>query len=115
MGLALKPKLNFCQEGKIMLNFIIGYLIAINILPMILIYIDYTFNLKIKEDILDFIYVIIALIGGSIGIIITSKMFMYKRDTKTMKNIVPLILLIEFLISFAVICKINGWNLFYIN
>ena len=37
-----------------MLNFIIGYLIVINILPMILIYVDYTFEIKIKEDVLNF-------------------------------------------------------------
>ena len=94
-----------------MLNIIIGYLIAINILPMILIYIDYTFNLKIKEDILDFIYVIIALIGGSIGIIIFSKMFMYKRDTKTMKWIVPLILFIQIVIALIIFSKVNGIEL----
>ena len=47
-----------------MLNFIIGYLIVINILPMILIYVDYTFEIKIKEDVLMFIYFLIGLIGG---------------------------------------------------
>lgn len=96
-----------------MLNFIIGYLIVINILPMILIYIDYTFNLKIKEDVLDFIYVIIALFGGSIGIIITSKMFMYKRDNKTIKRIVPLILFIEIVIGLIIFSKVN--NLKWLN
>ena len=91
-----------------MFNIIMGYLIVINILPMILIYIDYTFNLKIKEDVLDFIYVVIALIGGSIGIIIFSKMFMYKRDTKTMKFIVPLILFIEIIIAFVIFSRVNN-------
>lgn len=97
-----------------MLNFIIGYLIVINILPMILIYIDYTFNLKIKEDVLDFIYLIIALLGGSIGIIITSKMFMYKRDNKTIKRIVPLILFIEIIIAFVIFSKVNNLDWFNI-
>ena len=91
-----------------MFNIIMGYLIVINILPMILIYIDYTFNLKIKEDVLDFIYGVIALIGGSIGIIIFSKMFMYKRDTKTMKFIVPLILFIEIIIAFVIFSRVNN-------
>ena len=95
-----------------MINFIIGYLIVINILPMILIYIDYTFNLKIKEDILDFIYIIIALFGGSIGIIITSKMFMYKRDDKTIKRIVPLILFIEIVIGLIIFSKVNNLKWF---
>lgn len=97
-----------------MLNFIIGYLIVINILPMILIYIDYTFNLKIKEDVLDFIYVVIALIGGSIGIIIFSKMFMYKRDNKTIKRIVPIILFIEIIIAFVIFSKVNNLDWFNI-
>ncbi len=97
-----------------MLNFIIGYLIVINILPMILIYIDYTFNLKIKEDVLDFIYLIIALLGGSIGIIITSKMFMYKRDNKTIKRIVPIILFIEIIIAFVIFSKVNNLDWFNI-
>ena len=91
-----------------MLSFIIGYLIVINILPMILIYIDYTFNLKIKENLLNFIYVVIGLIGGSIGIIIFSKMFMYKRDTKTMKWIIPLILFMQIVIAFIIWSKMNN-------
>lgn len=94
-----------------MFNIIMGYFIVINILPMILIYVDYTFNLKIKEDVLDFIYCIIAIIGGSIGIIIFSKMFMYKRDTKTMKWIVPLILFIQIVIALTIFSKVNGIEL----
>ena len=94
-----------------MFNIIMGYFIVINILPMILIYVDYTFNLKIKEDVLDFIYCIIAIIGGSIGIIIFSKMFMYKRDTKTMKWIVPLILFIQIVIALIIFSKVNGIEL----
>ena len=97
-----------------MFNILMGYFIVINILPMILIYIDYTFNIKIKEDVLDFIYVVIALIGGSIGIIIFSKMFMYKRNTKTMKWIVPLILFIEIVIAFIVFSKVNNLEWFSI-
>lgn len=97
-----------------MFNILMGYFIVINILPMILIYIDYTFNIKIKEDVLDFFYVVIALIGGSIGIIIFSKMFMYKRDTKTMKFIVPLILFIEIVIAFFVFSKVNNLEWFNI-
>lgn len=97
-----------------MFNILMGYFIVINILPMILIYIDYTFNIKIKEDVLDFIYCIIALIGGSIGIIIFSKMFMYKRNTKTMKWIVPLILFIEIVIAFIVFSKVNNLEWFSI-
>lgn len=95
-----------------MLNFIIGYLIVINIVPMILIYVDYTFKIKIKEDVLMFIYFIIGLIGGGIGVIITSQMFNYRRDAKIIKRWIPLILLIQVVIALIVISRINGWELF---
>lgn len=95
-----------------MLNFIMGYLIVINIVPMILIYVDYTFKIKIKEDVLMFIYFIIGLIGGGIGIIITSKMFNYRRDAKIIKRWIPLILFIQVVIALIVISRINGWELF---
>ena len=95
-----------------MLNFIIGYLIVINIVPMILIYVDYTFKIKIKEDVLMFIYFIIGLIGGGIGIIITSQMFNYRRDAKIIKRWIPLILFVQVVIALIIVCKINGWELF---
>lgn len=94
-----------------MLNFIIGYLIVINIVPMILIYVDYTFKIKIKEDVLMFIYFIIGLIGGGIGIIITSQMFNYRRDAKTIKRWIPLILFVQVIIALIIVCKINDWEL----
>ena len=95
-----------------MLNFIIGYLIVINILPMILIYVDYTFEIKIKEDVLMFIYFLIGLIGGGIGIILTPQMFNYRRDSKIIKRWIPLILFVQVVIALVIICKVNGWELF---
>lgn len=95
-----------------MLNFIMGYLIVINIVPMILIYVDYTFKIKIKEDVLMFIYFIIGLIGGGIGVIITSQMFNYRRDAKIIKRWIPLILFVQVVIALIIVCKINGWELF---
>ncbi len=94
-----------------MLNFIIGYLIVINIIPMILIYVDYTFKIKIKEDVLDFIYLLIGIFGGGIGIIITSRMFEYKRDNKIIKVWMPFILFIQIVIAFIVIIKVNDMEL----
>ena len=79
---------------------------------MILIYVDYTFEIKIKEDVLMFIYFLIGLIGGGIGIILTSQMFNYKRDDKIIKRWIPFILFIEIVIAFVIIYKINGWELF---
>lgn len=79
---------------------------------MILIYVDYTFEIKIKEDVLMFIYFLIGLIGGGIGIILTSQMFNYRRDSKIIKRWIPLILFVQVVIALVIICKVNGWELF---
>lgn len=79
---------------------------------MILIYVDYTFEIKIKEDVLMFIYFLIGLIGGGIGIILTSQMFNYMRDSKIIKRWIPLILFVQVVIALVIICKVNGWELF---
>lgn len=77
---------------------------------MIIIYIDNTFEIKIKEDVLDFIYVIIALIGGGIGISITSKMFGYRRDSRTMKIWVPFIIFVQIIIVIFLLFRFDKWE-----
>ena len=81
--------LNF--RGEKMLNFIIGYLIIINAISMILLYAD-------MKNLIKFIYVILGIIGGSVGILVTSQMFGYKKDDKVIKRIIPLIIFLEVII-----------------
>ena len=94
-----------------MLSFIIGYLIFINIASMILIYVDIAFNLKIKEKNLNYIYILISILGGGIGIIIASQMFSYRRDSKVFKRLIPLIVVIEVIIAFAIVANQNDWKI----
>ena len=94
-----------------MLSFIIGYLIFINIASMILIYVDIAFNLKIKEKNLNYIYILISILGGGIGIIIASKMFEYRCDSKVFKRLIPLIVAIEVIIAFVIVANYNDWEI----
>ena len=81
-----------------MLNFIIGYLIIINAISMIPLYADMKNLIKLEEGTLKFIYVILGIIGGSVGILVTSQMFGYKKDDKEIKRIIPLIIFLEVII-----------------
>ena len=81
-----------------MVNFIIGYLIIINSISMIYMYADMKNIVKAKEGTIKFIYLILGIIGGSIGILVTSQMFGYKKDDKIIKRIIPLIIFIEVVI-----------------
>ena len=94
-----------------MLSLIIGYFIFINIASMILIYIDIRFNLKIKEKNLNYIYIVITLFAGGIGIIIASKMFGYRRDSKVFRRLISLLVIIEVIIAVALVAKYNEWEI----
>ena len=52
-----------------MLNFIIGYLVIINCISMIFMYMDMKTDLiKLEKGTINFIYALLAIIGGSVGI-----------------------------------------------
>lgn len=89
-----------------MLNFIVGYLILINSISMIFMYIDMKANtIKLEESTIKFIYIILSIIGGSIGILVTSQMFGYRKDEKIIKRGIPFIILIEVAIIVYIIIK----------
>ena len=91
-----------------MINFIIGYLIIVNIISMIFMYIDMKTDLiKFETKSINFIYCMLAIVGGSIGILITSQMFGYKRDEKIIKRIIPFIIFIEVAVIVYFILKTN--------
>lgn len=81
-----------------MLNFIVGYFILINIISMIFMYADMKNVINLEDNVKKCIYVILGTIGGSIGILVTSQMFGYKRDEKIIKKIIPSIVFVEVLI-----------------
>lgn len=91
-----------------MLNFIIGYLVIVNIISMLFMYVDMkTDVIKLKEISINFLYAILAIIGGSVGILVTSQMFGYKRDEKIIKRIIPFIVLLEVVIAGYIFAKVN--------
>lgn len=91
-----------------MLNFIIGYLVIVNIISMIFMYIDMKTDLiKFEIRSINFVYAILAVIGGSIGILVTSQMYGYKRDERIIKRIIPFIVFIEVAVIGYFILKTN--------
>lgn len=91
-----------------MLNFVIGYLVVVNIISMIFMYIDIKTDLiKLETKSINFIYGILSAIGGSVGILVTSQMYGYKRDEKIIKRIIPFIVFIEVVVIGYFILKTN--------
>lgn len=91
-----------------MLNIIIGYLIIINIVSSILMYIEMRTDLiKLKVTTMNFIYTILSIIGGSVGILVTSQMFGYKKDETILRKIIPLIIFVEVVIVGYILAKVN--------
>ena len=79
-----------------MTNVVISYLIAVNIVAMIFMYIcAKTTLIKFTDSTINFILVIISILGGSLGILVTSQLINYKRDEKILKKFISLIIFIE--------------------
>ncbi len=90
-------------------NIIVGYLIGINILSMLFMYIEMRTDLiKLKPKIINLIYTIIAIIGGSVGILVTSQLFEYKREEKIIKRGIPFIIFVEVVVIGFFIYKFNA-------
>lgn len=86
-----------------MASFIIGYLIIINILSYIWIWIlSETDYIKLSDGILNTIFIIQTLIGGFVGLLVASKMLSYKTNERIFKKIIPLIIFIEAVIAIYV-------------
>ncbi len=89
-----------------MLNFIIGYLVIINCISMIFMYMDMKTDLiKLEKGTINFIYALLAIIGGSVGILVTSQMFGYKKEEKIIKRFIPFIVFLEVIIIGIIIIK----------
>ncbi len=83
-----------------MVSFIIGYLIIINILSYICVWIlSETDYIKLSDGILNTIFIIQTLIGGFVGLLVASKMLSYKTNERIFKKIIPLIIFMEAVIA----------------
>ena len=89
-------------------NIIIGYLIIINIVTMIRMYWDMKEFIKIKSNNMNMIYLILSIIGGFVGVLVTSQMFGFKRDEKIIKKWIPIIVFLEVAIGLTIFAKIQG-------
>ena len=91
-----------------MLNFIVGYSICINIIAYLLIWFKVrTTYLKIDENVLNIIYILISILGGFVGLLVGREMFNYESDSKIFKRWIPLIIVIEVCIALVIIRNIN--------
>lgn len=79
-----------------MISFLVGYLIAINIISYIYILFDAKTELiKWKEKTKDLVSVILSMIGGCVGVLVGAEMLKYKQDKKLYKKWIPFIIFIE--------------------
>ena len=90
-----------------MYNLIFGYIIIINFIAMFFMYIDAkTKWIKLKDGAKNFIYIILTILGGCIGVLITSQLLDYKQDEKLIKKVVPGIVFIELVIICYIVYKV---------
>lgn len=90
-----------------MYNLIFGYIFIINFIAMIFMYIDAkTKWIKLKEGTKNFIYIILTILGGFVGILVTSQLLDYKQDEKLIRKTIPWIVFIELVILAYVLYKI---------
>ncbi len=92
-----------------MTNFIVGYVICINIISYLFIWINIrTDYIKIDQKWIDTIYLVFSILGGFVGIIVASEMFNYRRKEKIFKRWIPLVIFIEACIILYIIYKIRA-------
>ena len=92
-----------------MANFIIGYVICINIISYMFIWLNIrTEYIKISKKWVDTIYLIFSIFGGFVGIMVASEMFNYRKKEKLFKRWIPLVIFIEVCIILYIIYKLRA-------
>ena len=92
-----------------MINFIVGYVICINIISYIFIWLNIrTEYIKIDKKWVDTIYLVFSILGGFIGIMVASEMFNYRKKETLFKKWIPLVIFIEACIVLYIIYKIRS-------
>lgn len=78
------------------LNFVIGYAIAINLISISFIWINAKTELiKMDGKWLGLTFLILSAIGGFIGVLVGNEMLDYKQDSKLFRIVIPIIVFIE--------------------
>ncbi len=92
-----------------MVNFIIGYVICINMISYIFIWLNIrTEYIKISKKWVDTIYLVLSILGGFVGIMIATEMFNYRKKEKIFKRWIPLVIFIEISIILYIIYKVRA-------
>ena len=92
-----------------MTSFIIGYVICINIISYLFMWLNVrTKIINISKKLEDTLYLCLAILGGFVGIMIASEMFNYRRDEKIFKRYIPLVIFIEVCIILYFIYKLRA-------
>lgn len=90
-----------CKIGDIQMNtgtisLIVGYILAINMISIILMWIKAkTEYIKIPDNIMNTIFVILSLAGGFIGVLRGTEMLGYQTDNKLFKRYIPVMIFFE--------------------
>ena len=92
-----------------MINFLIGYFIAINIVGTVLIWIKVRIeSVKIGDKLMNTILTIISSIGGFIGVLVGAEMMDYQQDNKWFRRRIKIIVFIEAcILIYYIYSKIN--------
>ena len=91
-----------------MVNFIIGYVICINMISYMFIWLNIrTEYIKISKKWVDTIYLVFSILGGFVGIMVATEMFNYRKKEKIFKRWIPLVIFIEISIILYIIYKVR--------
>ena len=91
------------------INIVIGYIICINILGIVLVWLKVRTNIiKISDRWLNVIHVIVSMLGGFIGTLVGAEMLRYKTDSKLFKRWIKVIVFFEISIIIYLVYRYNS-------
>ena len=85
------------------MNFIVGYLIVVNMVSFMVLYYMSRNEVKTNMRKVNIYFIILSLLGGSIGLIIGRDMFSIMLDNKSLKNWPKIILFLEICIAIVAV------------
>lgn len=88
------------------ISFAVGYIIIINLIPMVLMWFSVkTDIIKVPDKAMSALYILISLAGGFIGVLRGAEMFAYKQDSKLFKRTIPILIFLEVFVVLFIISQ----------
>ena len=88
------------------INILVGYLIGINLVSLIAVYIKGKTNIiNIKNSVFNLICVLLSVAGGVIGVMLGAEMSSYEQDSKIFRKWIPFIIFIEVCIIISIVSQ----------